>query len=233
MSNCLSTQRLYVPLPPSHSPCPTLSLPLLICLRFLRFGIQLKFSAWAALVTLGFIWKIRANPLPPPPSLLHALFVTFAIVIQITLRLRLHPFALIAHHLRLATKLRVQLFPQILQCVHNNFPVMILPGCCVAAGLGPRSSSMTSDTNESQKCNQHFYMDSYSIVRQGDSQIAQHLPQNGQHCTGMSRTRAAAEARSRVSVGQRRRVSMALAFIDTPPLAAICSRLNCRCSSCN
>lgn len=99
MSNCLSTQRLYVPLPPSHSPCPTLSLPLLICLRFLRFGIQLKFSAWAALVTLGFIWKIRANPLPPPPSLLHALFVTFAIVIQITLRLRLHPFALIAHHL--------------------------------------------------------------------------------------------------------------------------------------
>lgn len=59
---------------------------------------------------------------------------------------------------------------------------MILPGCCVAAGLGPRSSSMTSDTNESQKCNQHFYMDSYSIVRQGDSQIAQHLPQNGQKC---------------------------------------------------
>lgn len=107
MSNCLSTQRRFVPLPPSHSPCPTLSLPLLICLRFLRFGIQLKFSAWAALVTLGFIWKIRANcrlpPLPSPPSLLHALFVTFAIVIQITLRLRLHPFALIAHHLTTAT----------------------------------------------------------------------------------------------------------------------------------
>lgn len=57
---------------------------------------------------------------------------------------------------------------------------MILPGCCVAAGLGPRISSMTSDTNESQKCNQHFYMDSYSIVGQGDWQIAQHLPQNGQ-----------------------------------------------------
>lgn len=53
---------------------------------------------------------------------------------------------------------------------------------------------MTSDTNESQKFNQHFYMDSYSIVPQGESQIVQHLPQNGQQCTGMSRTRAAAAA---------------------------------------